>query len=336
MKLKKINLKTEDVLDEICKSANLLSEEIISHFSMDFYYTALGMTDKKFIPPNKNPKIFTNKDIEFAPIALDVLLAHEYMEGRAWSNANKEFSPSVFLSNMQNFYNLMEHIIQDKKHSKFAFLLNFGLARHKFDKGDDYFSFSELALLTGVDERTVRNASSSANEIEDKYERVDKYGRVGSNQFQKFGRLKTEKIGATLLVKREEAERWLQWRNFRFTEHIKVPASFCDKKTNNYSMQSTFCESVINQIQELNEHIMRKFESSFVALEKGIDPEWSIRQIIELSNALKIDWKDLFNRYMQSFYPEKNPDDNHQQKNASFVKSQIEDIMYLKSVLRVY
>lgn len=339
MSIKKLDFKTVDVLEEICKSANVLSEEITNHFSSDFYFTALDLKNNKIAMNERNFFVYT--DIQHSPIALNVLLAHEFAQGRIWFEGKDDYDPKFFLAAMEKFYSLIEHTIEDTSRSKFGFLLNLGLARQKLDNGEGYFSFNELALLTGVDERTVRNAASSLNQLSDSENEKDKYGRVGNNRPQKFGRLKTEKIGSTLLVRKEEAMRWLTWRGFQFTRHIEMPLYLHPKKDEIYT-KSQFCQFMISKVELIKQDII---DSGFTeatdifnlsALKKREDPDWSISQIILLSNLLSISLEDLFLNYMKFFYPENSFDTNKLfPKDTSSIKDKIADLIYFKKILRI-
>jgi transcriptional regulator with XRE-family HTH domain len=197
MARKRLDFTLDEVQQEVVDICNFLSQEILEVLGKNFYLACL---DQPLVGYSENDETGCRDliidDIKESPLAHDIACAFDYAKGYRFGDIN---DPENFLDGMGLFRSLTEHLSNHIEDSTYKFLYDVTNARWTLDNGD-YLNFKELALLAGVDERTVRNAASSKDE----------------------NCLKIQKSGGSTIVNNDEAKRWLSSRpDYKPTEYIK-------------------------------------------------------------------------------------------------------------------
>ena len=282
MSRKRLDFTLGEVQQEIVTVCNILSDELLEVLGKNFYLARLNQT---LVNYNDNDdtgcRDLTVDDIKESPISRDMECAIDYAKGYRFGNIN---NPENFLDGMGLFLSLVEHHFKYIEDSKYKYLYELTSARGTLDNGDP-LNLKELALLAGVDERTVRNAASSKDAIS----------------------LKTQKSGGSTLVNNDEAIRWLTNRpDFKVTEYIKdttldTPRYFEDA--------IGFGHYLIHRREELGltiDEIASVIGSSVDVisdLENGID-QLHLSQVSKLSNVLNENKSRFMTDYMRIFHLE--------------------------------
>lgn len=162
--------------------------------------------------------------------------------------------------------------------TKFLFLYETGNARTNLDS-DGGLSLKELALLAGVDERTIRNAASA-------------------------GAFEITKFGSSTLIDSAEARKWLNARpDFKPTKYRYeqiISGVYTATEFGN------FVELKRQENELTTENVAKEIGVEvdvIVDLEKGID-RINLGHISKLQNLLKIEGNKLLSDYMEIFHPE--------------------------------
>jgi len=282
MSRKRLDFTLGEVQQEIVTVCNILSDELLEVLGKNFYLARLNQT---LVNYNDNDdtgcRDLTVDDIKESPISHDMECAIDYAKGYRFGNIN---NPENFLDGMGLFLSLVEHHFKYIEDSKYKYLYELTSARGTLDNGDP-LNLKELALLAGVDERTVRNAASSKDAIS----------------------LKTQKSGGSTLVNNDEAIRWLTNRpDFKVTEYIKdttldTPRYFEDA--------IGFGHYLIHRREELGltiDEVASVIGSSVDVisdLENGID-QLHLSQVSKLSNVLNENKSKFMTDYMRIFHLE--------------------------------
>jgi hypothetical protein len=334
MKRKRIDFSFEDVIKEMVQVANLIDEEITNNFSSNFYLVALGLEN---IPEKKNEgEIFTYDDIENTRIGFDIYLAYEYAESRIWHKGDATYSVAVWLNELEQFHKFIGHIITKLEESKFTFLLELCIARNKFDNGND-LTFKDIAYLCGIDERSVRNAAS-----------LDESEIVNNNKQRK---LRTEKVNGITVIKHKDAEDWIGWKRFKFTNAVNIPSHLITKKKTieQIATQSEFREFIINQLDDdyddyyedeirSKKLVLESVESSINLIKRDRSFSLSIAALKLLSEALKIDADILCYTHMKVFHYETLlflKTKKIINSNAQTIKEKLDSLRELKNTLNL-
>ncbi|MGZ8212887.1 MAG: helix-turn-helix domain-containing protein [Methylosarcina sp.] len=282
MSRKKLDFTLEEVQQEVVHICNILSDEILEVLGKNFYLACLDQPLVSYIENDSSGcRDLTINDLNECPISHDVSCAFDYARGFRFGNIN---IPDDFLDGMGQFYVLTKGLIDRIEDSKYKFLFDVSNARAALDNGDD-LSLKELAILAGVDERTVRNAASSKDATS----------------------LKTKKSGGSTIVDSEEAKRWLASRpDFKPTEYIEDTTL----DTSRYFEDATgFGRYLIHRRKELGLAIEEVADAIDVStdivsdLENGID-RLHLNQVGKLSLVLKEDRSRFMKDYMRIFHPQ--------------------------------
>lgn len=281
MPRKKLDFTREEVEEELAFIATLLSEGAVTSFGENFFLSAMNMPLKSFEnDENSVTSInFSIKDINDAPITQDVYCAYSYAEGIRYGDTN---IPDNFLDGMGEFYSFVQGTISLIEDSKFKFLYDLTSARATLDNGD-HLSIKELALLAGVDERTVRNAASS----------------------KESNKLGTKKSGGTTIIENKEAKRWLSNRpDFKPTEYIEDTTLDTPRYFENEAGFGRFItyrrEELGLAVEDLADSI--NIDAEIITdLEKGIDRLF-INQVSQLAVILNEDPAVFVKNYMRIFH----------------------------------
>jgi transcriptional regulator with XRE-family HTH domain len=282
MALKKLDFTLEEVQQEVVDICNFLSEEILEVLGKNFYLACLNQALVGYSENDETGcRDLTIDDIKESPLAHDIACAFDYAKGYRFGDIN---DPESFLDGMGVFRSLTEHLSNHMEDSKYKFLYDVTNARWTLDNGD-YLNFKELALLAGVDERTVRNAASSKEE----------------------NSLKIQKSGGSTIVNNDEAKRWLSSRpDYKPTEYIEdttldTPRYFED--------EAGFGRYLTHRREELGLTLDGIASTVGVSadvvsdLEKGLD-RINLSQVGKLSSILEEDRSRFMKDYMRIFHLE--------------------------------
>ena len=282
MARKKLDFTLEEVQQEVVDVCNFLREEILEVLGKNFYLACLNQPLVNYIDNDETGcRDLTVDDIKESPISHDMECALDYAKGYRFGDIN---NPEEFLDGMGVFRGTVEHHLNCIKDSKYRFLYDLTYARWTLDNGDP-LNFKELALLAGVDERTVRNAASSKDTIS----------------------LITKKSGGSTIVENDEAKRWLANRpDFKATEYIEdttldTPRYFEDA--------AGFGRYLIHRREELSltiDEVASAIDSSteiISELENGID-NLHLSQICKLASVLNENRSRFMTDYMRIFHLE--------------------------------
>lgn len=280
MARKKLDFTLEEVQQEVVDICNFLSEEILEVLGKNFYLACLNQPLVSYMENDETGcRELTIDDIKENPIAHDINCALDYAKGYRFGDIN---DPENFLDGMGLFRSITEHLFNCIEDSKYKFLYDLTSARWTLDNGDS-LNLKELALLAGVDERTVRNAASSKD--------------VNS--------LKTKKSGGSTIVDNDEAKRWLVNRpDFKPTEYIEDTTL----DTPRYFEDATgFGRYLVHRREELDLTIENIADAIGVStdivsdLENGLD-RFHLSQVGKLSLVLKEDRSRFIKDYMRVFH----------------------------------
>jgi ribosome-binding protein aMBF1 (putative translation factor) len=260
MARKKIDFTLEQVLEDVIGITDSFDEEIRQGFGENFCLAVLDESNNSY---NK----VTVEDIKNSILAHDVAYAYTYVVNAAGDSCG-------CLDGLYQFHNVIQGLIGED--SKFKFLYDLASARGKLDCRDN-LNLKELALLAGVDERTVRNAASSKDE----------------------NSLQTTKSGGGTIVEYSEAERWLKNRpDFKFTRDISDVICFNATDFGNFVLKhreslNLTIDDVANSIG-VDTNVLRD-------LENGID-HLHLTHVSKLEKVLEIEDNLLLTNYMMIFH----------------------------------
>lgn len=282
MSRKKLDFTLEEVTQELVLLANYIEEAVLEAFGKNFHLAALDYPLQTFENNDDHSnRSFTSNDIRDSPVAYDISCAYDYALGLRYGDINH---PDDFLDGMGGFYHFIENLICKIEDSKYKFLYDLTSARAVLDNGD-YLNMKELALLAGVDERTIRNSASSKD----------------------TNKLNTKKSGGSTIIENEEAKRWLSSRpDFKPTQYIEdtslaTPRYFEDEA--GFGRFLTYRREELGlTIEDISNSLCVK--SDIIAdLEKGIDRLY-INQVSKLAKLLKEDISIFIKNYMRIFHIE--------------------------------
>jgi transcriptional regulator with XRE-family HTH domain len=280
MARKKLDFTLDEVQQEVVDICNILSGGILEVLGQNFYLACLNQPLLSFQENDHTGcRELTTADLNESPISHDVSCAFDFANGFRFGDINV---PDNFLDGMGEFYMLTKDIIERIDDSKYKFLFDISNARARLDDGD-YLSLKEIALLAGVDERTVRNAASSKDE----------------------NSLKTQKSGGSTIVNNDEAMRWLTTRpDFKPTEYIEDTTI----DTPRYFEDATGFGRYLNYRRETLELTIDKIADAIGVstdivsdLENGID-RLHLSQVGKLSLVLQEDRSRFMTDYMRIFH----------------------------------
>lgn len=280
MTRKKIDFTYEELVEEIEEFANMLNNEINEGFG-NFCLAVRDNTDSLIDldgKPLRTYREFTSEDIKNSMPVQDAYYGYHYALGTIFLGIGRDDTGQFFGDGMLQFYDLFETAIR-RTDSKYAFICDLCSARDKLDQDDD-LNIKELALLAGVDERTIRNAASAGN-------------------------IETIKSGSETLVLNKDAKKWLYARpDFK-------PTKYLNKKDTNSEIDVTTATAfgqflaLRREAQNLTIGDVTKETGidvdELMDLEKGID-RIHLSHISKLQNALKIENNTLLNKYMEIFH----------------------------------
>jgi transcriptional regulator with XRE-family HTH domain len=288
MSRKKIDFKVEEVYDEVVDMFNFIGsslDDILTHSGgneVDFYLIALGI-DRKDMDWNlctNKPGFNREKFVQnFFSLKFDLDNTYEYANDGTIPNYNDTID---CLSGMDMIcYEgllLFEHWFKRHPDSKLDFLYQLAYARKNLDEDED-FPIKRLALLAGVDERTIRNLASA-------------------------GAFEIKKSGSSTVIANAEARKWLNTRpDFKPTKYQTEPDGHVASSVTEFGQFM----AQKRQEQELTLDDVSKaigIDSAILAdLEKGID-RVQLSQITKLQNLFKIENNKLFIDYMKTFHYE--------------------------------
>ncbi len=282
MARKKLDFTLDEVVEEIVEWIGQLHEYSVECFGKNFYLAALNEPLLSSMDNSDDgTRYYCKEDIESSPLLDEVKQAYHYVfSGETYGDSN---DVETFLCGMGAFNYLIKGIpFSARKESKYLFLYDLANARWTFDNGD-YLSVKELALLAGVDERTIRNSASSKED----------------------NKLITKKSGGSTVIENKEALRWLNTRpDFKPTQFISDTTldspryfedaigfgKFITHCLHNKSLSSKEVASTLGVV-----------EQSIIDLENGIDCLY-IDQVTKLSEILEENTPDFIRDYMRVFH----------------------------------
>lgn len=297
MSRKKIDFTVEEVFEEVVDMFNYVDNsltEILAHAGgdeQDFYLIALGLkgTDaesmirKKYDETGKFTEVFTLEKVKetFDSLMYDIEGVYKYAVNASIRNHDHLMD---CLTGMDMIWlkhtDFMEGWSKQHQNSKYDFLYQLAYSRFQLDEDGD-LDIKNLALLAGVDERTIRNAASA-------------------------GTFEIKKSGSSTFISNAEARRWLNNRpDFKPTQYIEITTGYLFDGY--YHTGTGFGQFVAlkRQEQELTlENIAKEIGVEvdvIVDLEKGID-RIQLGQVSKLQNLLKIENNKLLSDYMEIFH----------------------------------
>lgn len=282
MARKKLDFTLEEINEELILIVTQLDAHIREAFGENFYRASLGSPllsyEANIYPEGKD---LTYEDIKDTVIVRDIALAYEYAQGHVYPDMN---IPESCLENMSLPSRLIEGVFYIKD-SKCEFLNALTDARLNLDIGER-LNIKEIALLAGVDERTIRNSASS----------------------KEANTLITDKLGGNTLIENDEAKRWLATRpGFKATKYIgknmifDTPRYFNDEV--GFGKFITYCMKIKGISAET---VAKDIEVSTVIienLEKGIDNLY-LGQVSQLADILEENKPEFVKDYMRIFHIE--------------------------------
>lgn len=288
MARKKIDFTYEELVEEIEFFANMLNNDIIESFGGDFCLAikdnSLTSLDGKQLDVYRE---FKSDDIKNSMPATDAYYAYHYTkDGRVLLDPGcgvREVDNAWFLDGMEQFYDLFEDSMK-RLDSKYVLIHDLSKARQNLDFGED-LTIKEIALLTSVDERTIRNSASSKDE----------------------NSLNIEKSGASTIIKNSEAIRWLSRRpDFKQTQYIENGIANSPRYFTDELGFGNFIAFKRNELKLTHESVAETVNVDLdiiVDLEKGID-RININQVKKLAATLEEDTTVFFKDYMRIFHLE--------------------------------
>jgi len=282
MARKKLDFTLKEINEEITTIADHIDGCIRVTLGENFYRSALGLETLSYEDNyGTDAKGFTSEDFSNSSLFHEVSCAYQYAEGIRYGDTNL---PENFLDEMEEFTEIAARAIflvgQDE--SKFKFLYDLTTARSTLDDGD-YLSIKEIALLAGVDERTVRNSASS----------------------KENNKLITKKSGGSTIIENDEARRWLHSRpDFKPTQYIKdstldTPRYFEDGA--GFGKYISYC---MNNQGLSNKDVAQSLETDekmIIDLQQGID-RFHIHEISKLATILNENSSEFVKDYMRIFH----------------------------------
>ncbi|MCF7971157.1 MAG: helix-turn-helix domain-containing protein [Methylococcaceae bacterium] len=322
MARKKIDFTLDDVVEEIVGQLNELKEYIDECFGRNFYLSSLGQELSTETQILFDSEYASKSTIDSAPLIDEVKQAYRYVSGVMYGDVE---AVETFLCGMGSFRVLISGFITQLD-SKYLFLHSLACARWTLDNGD-CLSIKEMALLAGVDERTIRNAASSKED----------------------NKLITKKSGSSTIIENEEAIRWLDSRpDFKHTQFIAdtkpdTPRYFEDEA--GFGGFITFCMSNQKLTSEDVAGGLGLDTQVMVDLENGID-RLSITQVTKLAEILGENKSDFIKDYMRVFhlreladlldYEYKSNDSSNPEKMEWFKLMTLKQKLNLETQLRHY
>ena len=290
MARKKVDFTVGGVFEEVVEMFKYLDNSISKTFGEDghdFYAMALGIEKADLIKLKAVKQTnFTLEQIKkyFPTLIFDIAETYEYVV-----NGNGPTEAFCSQSGVIDCEYSMQWFIEDSvfrtstfnswfENSKYFFLHEAGEARANLD-AELSLSIKELALLAGVDERTIRNAASA-------------------------GAFEITKFGSSTIIDNAEARKWLnarpdfkptKYRNKQIVSGVYTATEFGNFVTMKMEENELTTENVAKEVGvEVN---------VIVDLEKGID-RINLGHISKLQNLLKIDGNQLLKDFMEIFHPE--------------------------------
>ena len=319
---KKIDFTLDEVAEEIVAQLNELKEYIDECFGKNFYLSSLGQELSTETPILFDSEYSSTSTIDNSSLFDEVKQAYRYVSGVMSGDVE---GVETFLCGMGAFKVLISGLTTQSD-SKYLFLHSLACARWTFDNGD-YLSIKEMALLAGVDERTIRNAASSKED----------------------NKLITKKSGSSTIIENEEAIRWLNSRpDFKHTQFIAdttldTPRYFEDES--GFGKFITFCMSNQKLTSEYVAGGVGVDNQVMVDLENGID-RLSINQVNKLAEILGENKPDFIKDYMRVFhlreladlldYEYKSSDSSNPEKMERFKLMMLKQKLNLETQLRHY
>lgn len=310
MARKKIDFSVEEVLVEVAEMFNFVDRfvtDVVVQAMGDeqkFYLSLLGIEESEVNPDllNRrnemslaNKKVFTVEKIkkDFGSLVYDIEETYEYvvngvtpseafcfMEGwMSCVSGMDSLDKGGIISLLQLWLGYVNSFpSREKTDSKYEILYDSAYAKMRLD-GDHDLNLETLALLAGVDERTVRNAVTAGN-------------------------IATIKSGSDTLVANQEARRWLNSRpDFKPTKYRNEDIA----NGSDVTTATAFGQFIAlkREAQNLTIGDVTKDTDidvdTLLDLEKGID-RIHLSQISKLQNILKIEDNSLLNNYMRIFH----------------------------------
>ncbi len=293
MARKKVDFRVEEVFEEVVEMFKYLNDSISKMLlwsggnEHDFYAMMLGIEKEDLIKLNAAKQTsFTLEQIKksFPALIFDIGETYEYVvtgNGPIQPFCSQDVVIDCVFT-MRNF--IGESVFGNPtfnswfENSKYHFLHQAGEARAHLD-AELELSIKELALLAGVDERTIRNAASA-------------------------GAFEITKFGSSTLIDSTEARKWLnarpdfkptKYRNEQIISGVYTATEFGNFVTMKMEENELTTDNVAKEIGVEVDVI--------VDLEKGID-RINLGHISKLQNLLKIDGNQLLSDYMEIFHPE--------------------------------
>jgi transcriptional regulator with XRE-family HTH domain len=268
MARKKVDFTVEEVFEEVVETANEL-HYLIGETLDDHYYNAVLENSHCY---EWKKKEFDMRELDGSYIVEAVRDIYIYAADGIITGEN-DISSSLFC--MNNFSKLVSGYNKNFD-SKYDFLYNTAFARDRLDCGVD-LSLKELALLAGVDERTIRNSASSKDE----------------------GSLEIKKSGSSTMFGNAEAKKWLNNR-----PDFKPTRDYDDAVVQNEKEFGEFISQKRNELELTLDDVANAIEvdlETLIDLEKGIDRLY-LSQVSKLQNTLKIEENKLLGDYMKIFH----------------------------------
>lgn len=149
--------------------------------------------------------------------------------------------------------------------SNFNHLASSIAVRIKLNEGHESLTISELALLAGIDERTVRNAASTGKKT-----------------------LKTIKVGSSTMIESAEAERWLSGRRGYRPTIIKDVMAEKPKQTIHEEIYHFVEENQTTLEEVMKESDFSKERINVLKKSKNLDKDINGLEVMKLEQGLKL------------------------------------------------
>lgn len=282
MARKKVDFTYEELVEEIEFFVNMLNSDIYESVGNNF---CLAIKDDSLISSNGTPvktyREFTCEDIKKSMPATDAYYCYHYALGNILLGHGRNDTDQFLGDGMAQFYDLFESTMR-RLDSKYALIYDLCTSRDHLDNGNDV-NIKELALLAGIDERTIRNSASSKDK----------------------NSLTIKKSGGSTLIGNSEAIRWLSSRpDFKQTQYVEnevinSPRYFTDEI--GFGNFVSFKRDELNLTIEVVANSLGTDSSIITDLEQGIDL-LNLNQVNKLANALEEDATVLIKDYMRIFH----------------------------------
>ncbi|MEN9597211.1 MAG: hypothetical protein RL236_1645 [Pseudomonadota bacterium] len=271
MARKKIDFTVEEVFEEVVKATKGLHRLIGATIDAHYYNAALNLSVNSVDYYDEwQEKEFSIKELEGSFLVESVRDAYNYAVNGIISG---DYSSSS-LGDISSFSKLVG--FDENVDSKYNFLYRVASARENLDSGDD-LSLKDIALLAGVDERTIRNSASSKDEDS----------------------LQIKKSGSSTMIENAEARRWLNNR-----PDFKKTRDYDDAVVQNGKEFGEFISQRRNELSLTLDDVANAVGTdleTLLDLEQGIDRLY-LNQVSKLQSTLKIEDNKLLGDYMKIFH----------------------------------